>query len=125
MNTQGINVFLGGFGLEHELVDIVPSKRLYVERLLADVSDTVVGKIAKELEIEPPKTATAITRNLTEYLKTEGFQAASHDFERALEYLGSDPDKHLAVHLQHSKAYVKPYLIAFMNLCRRKKAFSR
>lgn len=40
LNTSGINVFLGSFDIEHDMVSIVPSKRSYVERLFSDVLDS-------------------------------------------------------------------------------------
>ena len=42
-------MFLGGFGVEPDCVSIVPSKRVYVEELLANESDTVICEIASEL----------------------------------------------------------------------------
>ena len=95
MNTSEINIFLSGFGIEHEMVNIVPSKRVYVEQLLSNVSDNIILQIARELEIETPKTATITTSALNDYLNREGFQSATHDFERALEYLQSDVEQAL------------------------------
>ena len=95
MNTSGINIFLGGFGIEHEMVNIVPSKRVYVEKLLSDVSDNLVLQIARELDIETPKTSSVTASELHAYLDKGGFQSAAHDFERALEYLQYDAEQTL------------------------------
>ena len=91
MNTSGINVFLGGFGVEHDCVDIVPSKRLYVERLLADAPDALVYQIARELEVDIPLFASESALELQSYLGLGGLQAAQEDFERALQTVESDP----------------------------------
>jgi len=95
MNTTGINIFLGGFGVEHEMVDIVPSKRVYVEKLLSKELDKTVIEIADELGIDVPVSTTATCSELKDYLKKGGYQAATHDFERALGYISSDPEQAL------------------------------
>lgn len=95
MNTSGINVFLGGFGVEHENVDIVPSKRVYVEKLLSRVSDTVVLEIARELDITTPNSEVISATALGDYLNDGGYRAAMHDFERALTFVESDPEQAL------------------------------
>jgi hypothetical protein len=77
------------------MVNIVPSKRQYVEDLLSDATDSVVVEIARELNIEVPSPSTEANKNLKEYLSQGGYQAAVHDFERALEYIKSDPEQAL------------------------------
>lgn len=94
-NTSGINVFLGSFGIEHDMVSIVPSKRTYVEGLLSDVPDSTVIEVGKELGFEVPHSSTESSKALQNYLATSGYQAAIHDFERALEYVKSDPEQAL------------------------------
>jgi len=95
MKTSGINMFLGRFGVEHDFVSIVPSKRLYVERLLADVSDNVICQIARELEIEVPSSTAQTAQELQAYLEVGGLPAARDDFKRAMETVDADPAKHL------------------------------
>jgi len=85
MVTSQINVFLGGFGVEHDMVNIVPSKRVYVEGLLADESAGVVLRIARELDLEVPSPSILASVTLQTYLQNGGYEAAGHDFERALE----------------------------------------
>jgi hypothetical protein len=92
-NTSGINIFLGGFGIEHEMVNIVPSKRAYVENLLSDVPDSTVIDIGRELGLEIPNASIETNKELKNYLNQGGYQAAIHDFERALEYVKSDPEQ--------------------------------
>ena len=94
-NTSGINVFLGGFGIEHEMVNIVPSKRAYAEELLKDVSDAVVLEIAQELGLELPNKSIESNKELKNYLANGGFQTAIHDFDRASSYISSDPEQAL------------------------------
>lgn len=96
MNTSGINVFLGGFDVEHDCVSIVPSKRKYVEGLLADVSDNVVCRIARELDIEVPSSTAQTAHDLQSYLEVGGLPAARDDFERAMETVDSDPAQAIA-----------------------------
>jgi hypothetical protein len=95
MKTSQINVFLGGFGVECQSVNIVPSKRLYVEELLAPVPEAVVLRIARELEIEPPNAAGQNALELKGYLREGGYEAAVHDFDRALEYASTDAEQAL------------------------------
>lgn len=113
MNTSGINIFLSGFGIEHEMVSIVPSKRVYVEQLLSNVSDNIILQIARELEIETPKTVTITSNTLNDYLNREGFQSATHDFERALEYLQSDVEQALGSASSTLESICKSILDAF------------
>lgn len=94
-NTSGINVFLGGFGIEHEMVNIVPSKRAYVENLLTGVPDSTIIELGKELGFEVPNPSTESNKELKNYLNYGGYQAAIHDFDRALEYVKSDPEQAL------------------------------
>jgi hypothetical protein len=95
MNSSGINIFLGGFGVEHEMVDIVPSKRIYVEKLLASEQDDIIIEIASELNIEVPNSATATCKELINFLTKGGYKAAEEDFERSLGYVNSDPEQAL------------------------------
>lgn len=95
MNTSGINIFLGSFGVEHEMVNIVPSKRVYVQNLLSSVSDNIILQIAKELGIDTPVYTTKSNTDFHSYLDQGGFQSATHDFERAIEYIQSDPEQAL------------------------------
>lgn len=96
MNTSGINVFLGGFDVEHDTVDIVPSKRTYVQNLLADVSDNVVCQIARELDIEVPSSTAQTALDLQSYLEVGGLPAARDDFKRAMECVDTDPAQAIA-----------------------------
>jgi len=95
MVTTDINVFIGGFGVEHEEVNIVPSKRVYVAELLADESDGKILQIARELDIEVPKSSSAASATLCDYLQNGGYEAAAHDFNRALEYVETDAEQAL------------------------------
>ena len=113
MNTSGINIFLGGFGIEHEMVNIVPSKRVYVEQLLSDVSNSLLLQIARELDIETPKASTVTATDFHAYLDKGGFQSAAHDFERALEYLQSDAEQALGSASSTLESICKLILDAF------------
>lgn len=95
MVTTQINVFLGGFGVKHDMVNIVDSKRSYVQRLLADEADAKILDIARSLELEVPNAANPSAEVLQEYLANGGYEAASHDFSRALEYVVSDAEQAL------------------------------
>lgn len=94
-NTSSINVFLGSFGIDHDMVNIVPSKRTYVEKLLSGVPDSTVIEVGRELGFEVPISSTESSKALQNYLATGGYQAAIHDFDRALEYVKSDPEQAL------------------------------
>ncbi len=91
MNTTRINTFLSGFNIVCENVSIVPSKRTYVEGLLASESSELVTEIACELGLYRSKTIS--TEKLANYLETEGYKAAHEDFERAMSYIESDPEQ--------------------------------
>ena len=95
MNTTGINVFLGGFGVPHGMVDIVPSKQVYVQELLAKSSDAVVLEIARELQIPVPNNAIGGAADLADYLADGGHEAASEDFDRALRSVSTDAEQAL------------------------------
>lgn len=96
MNTVGINVYLGGFGVKHEGLEIVPSKRVYVEQLLSNASNELVIRIASDLELPLPRSAGAHTYQLESYLKSVGLQACMEDFARASRALDADADQALA-----------------------------
>ena len=50
-STSQINLFLVGFGIPNTGEQIVPSKRVHVENKLSNESESLILKIAKELEI--------------------------------------------------------------------------
>ncbi|MCK5493974.1 MAG: TIR domain-containing protein [Candidatus Omnitrophica bacterium] len=50
-STSQINLFLVGFGIPSTGEQIVPSKRVHVENKLSSLSESLIVKIAKELEI--------------------------------------------------------------------------
>jgi hypothetical protein len=50
-STSQINVFLARFGISNTGEQIVPSKRVHFENKLSSVSESLIIKIAKELEI--------------------------------------------------------------------------
>lgn len=47
MTTSEINVFLGGFDVETQPLDVVSSKRLYVQDLLKHANDSVILEVAE------------------------------------------------------------------------------
>lgn len=96
MTTSKINVFLGGFGVEHDCVSIVDSKRSYVLRLLSDVNARLVSRIATELGIEAPNAASQTAHELVDYLEKGGLAAAHDDFGRAMDSIDSDPAQAIA-----------------------------
>lgn len=96
MSTSEINVFLGGFGVEHDAVSIVPSKRLYVMKLLEGVNDRLLAKIASDLGVEVPNRAAQGAHDLADYLSQGGLEAAHEDFGRALNAIASDPAQAIA-----------------------------
>ena len=116
MVTTDINVFLGGFGIEHENVNIVPSKRLYVQGLLADVSEGVILQIARELGLEIPNHLSKASTDLQNYLDVGGFEAANHDFERALEYVEKDAEQALGSASSTMESICKEILDKFGDL---------
>lgn len=50
-STSQINVFLAGFGITNTGEQIVPSKRVHVENKLSNLKESLILKIAKELDI--------------------------------------------------------------------------
>ena len=117
MVTTQINVFLGGFGVEHEMVDIVSSKRTYVEGLLAREPEGVVLRIAGELELDLPNQLGQATSELKDYLKKGGYEAAVHDFERALEYVETDAEQALGSASSTLESICKAILEKFGEQC--------
>lgn len=96
MTTSEINVFLGGFGIEHDCVSIVDSKRTYVMKLLAEVSPRTIAKLASELHIEAPSNASQAAHELVDYLANGGLEAAHDDFGRAMDSIDTDPAQAIA-----------------------------
>ena len=98
MTTREINLFLGGFGIDidFESNEIVGSKRLYVESLLGNVDDVTVIRIAGELEIEIPNSATVTSQHLHSFLDANALHACREDFNRALINVDADPSQALA-----------------------------
>ena len=117
MVTSQINVFLGGFGVEHDMVNIVPSKRVYVEGLLADESAGVVLRIARELDLEVPSPSILASVTLQTYLQNGGYEAAGHDFERALEYVETDAEQALGSASSTLESICKAILEKFHEPC--------
>ena len=93
MTTTQINFFLGGFAVEHPGEKMASSKRTYVMELLESESDRKIVRIADELGIKSPKATTEGTHKLTDYLESDGLEAAREDFDRALESIESDPSQ--------------------------------
>ena len=124
MVTTQINVFLGGFGVEHEMVDIVPSKRTYVSALLASQSEGVVLRIARELELDLPGPSAIVATELQSYLQNGGYEAASHDFERALEYAESDAEQALGSASSTLESICKGILERFGDSCPKDESLS-
>jgi len=93
MVTSQINTFLCGFGVICEKVNIVPSKRVYVESLLAPQSEKIIVKIASELGLYRPNIFSA--ENFEKCLELHGYQAAHEDFERAMSMVEADPEQAL------------------------------
>ena len=91
MTTSRINTFLSGFNIKCEKVSIVPSKRVYVEELLAPTANDIVIEIASQLGLYKSKTTATV--NLGNYLQAEGYKAAHDDFERAISYIETDPEQ--------------------------------
>ncbi len=50
-STSQINLFLAGFGIPNAGEQIVPSKRVYVENKLSNESESLILRIAKELDV--------------------------------------------------------------------------
>ncbi|MDD1679668.1 MAG: hypothetical protein LUO93_10870, partial [Methanomicrobiales archaeon] len=92
-NTTGINVFLGRFGVKHDGVSVVPSKREYVKQLLKGVSDSLLTQIATAAGVEVPGAVSEQAHQFRSYLDAGGFQACTEDFDRALRNVVGDPDQ--------------------------------
>jgi Abortive infection C-terminus len=91
MNTTGINTFLSGFGINCEDVSIVPSKRVYVEKLLTSTDPDIIKEIGTQLGLY--RSTAFSSENLARYLDSDGYLAAHEDFERAMQFIESDPEQ--------------------------------
>ena len=96
MNTRGINHFFASHGIDHRGVTTVPSKRLYVEDLLASVPDLVVFRVAADLGIDTPDAHPVSAEHLQSYFHVDGLTACREDFQRTLTNIEADPDQALA-----------------------------
>jgi hypothetical protein len=78
-STSQINVFLAGFGIPNTGEQIVPSKRVHVENKLSNVSESLIIKIAKELEIpllikvDPVHEKISLKENIVTALESSDF----------------------------------------------------
>ena len=52
MNTSDINMLLAGYGIKNSGERIVPSKRTFVQNKLAEISDGIILRIAKDSGID-------------------------------------------------------------------------
>ena len=124
MVTSQINVFLGGFGVDHEMVDIVPSKWTYVERLLAKEPEGLVLRIARELELDLPNSSSLATVELKDFLQQGGYEAAGHDFERALNYVETDAEQAIGSASSTLESICKGILEKFGEACPKDESLS-
>jgi len=79
MKTSEINVFLSGFGITCGKTEIVPSKRVYVEGLLADSTPDTIRQIVEQLDIQPPVLASKMNNKINGFLNE--FDSFQDDYE--------------------------------------------
>lgn len=91
MTTSDINVYLGAFGVETEDISMASSKWVYVKRLLSDVDESVIIKIASDLGLDIPSVVSASTQQLRDLLDGSALQYCQEDFDRALQNVETDP----------------------------------
>ncbi len=105
-STSQINVFLAGFGIPNSGEQIVPSKRVHVENKLSNEPESVIIKIAKELEIpldlkiDQTHESISLKENIVSALESSDFSIidlildeyntpkhSHYDFDNAKEYI--------------------------------------
>ena len=93
MVTTGINVFLSGFGVPTEDVDIVQSKRIYVQNLLKNVDSSIIVNIATELNLISANSGITSVESMQELIKSHDLNSVLEDFNRALRNIENDPEQ--------------------------------
>jgi hypothetical protein len=96
MVTTGINVFLSSFGVPTEDVDIVQSKRIYVQNLLKNVDSSIIVNIANELNIISDNSGITSVESMRELIKSHDLNSVLEDFNRALKNIENDPEQAIA-----------------------------
>jgi len=96
MVTNDINIFLSGFGVVTENVDIVPSKRTYVQNLLKNTNSSAIVEIAHELNIISPNFGIISVESIQGLIKSHDLNSVSEDFNRALKNIENDPEQAIA-----------------------------
>ncbi len=96
MVTTDINVFLSGFGIPTEDVDIVQSKRTYVQNLLKNVNSSVIVSIATELNIISENSGIISVESMQELIRSHDLNSVLEDFNRAIKNIENDPEQAIA-----------------------------
>ena len=88
-----------------------------MEGLLANESEGVVLRIARELDLDLPNSSSTASVELHDYLHRDGYEAANHDFERALEYVETDAEQALGSASSTLESICKAILEKFGEQC--------
>lgn len=96
MVTTDINIFLSGFGVATEDVDIVQSKRTYVQNLLKSINSPVIVAIAIELNIISPNSGIISVESIQGLIKSHDLNSVLEDFNRSLTNIENDPEQAIA-----------------------------
>jgi hypothetical protein len=113
MKTREINVYLGGYGIEHNNVNIVDSKRVYVERLLSEVHNDLLIQIASDLGLDIPTGTTTSSIELHAVLTKHGLNKCQVDFDRAFSAIPTDPSSAIGSASSTLESICKAILDAF------------
>lgn len=96
MTTSEINHFLSAFGVKTEKVNVVQSKRVYVQELLSAASSDQVVEIAKSLNIKIPNSGVFGESAIKDLIESKDLKSITADFNRAVSNIEIDPDLAIA-----------------------------
>jgi Abortive infection C-terminus len=96
MVTTEINLFLSGFGVTTEDVNIVQSKKIYVQDLLKNVDPLLITSIASELNIISHNLGIISIESMQQLIKSKNLDSVLEDFNRALKNIDNDPEQAIA-----------------------------
>lgn len=96
MTTTEINNYLSAFSVKTEKVNIVPSKRVYVQELLNNASSDQIIEIANSIDIRIPNSGLFGDSTIKNLIESKDLKSIIADFNRAVSNIEVDPDLAIA-----------------------------
>lgn len=96
MTTTEINTYLSAFSVKTEKVNIVPSKRVYVQELLNKASSDQIIEIANSIDIKTPNSGLFGDSTIKNLIESKDLKSITADFNRAVSNIEVDPDLAIA-----------------------------